>query len=178
LNTRAEAEANLRDFLVSHERCALVTGTHQNEKHKLVLTTLARVERPSRILFRVNSMENVGSFLDHPAATFHTGLQNPFGPHSMYIDSINPASWNGTPAALNYAILYPVDSVCRKSGRLDIIDDLCRYRNIEKCFLVSWVDNQSYEWLQEYVDRNIAFDAEEENPELHQRVIASINRRQ
>lgn len=46
------------------------------------------------------------------------------------------------------------------------------HKCIGKIFIVTWTDiRHDYDWLKPYVDRAIIFDAEEENPEYHQRVL-------
>lgn len=52
MNTRGKATQQIIDFINSDEKCSLLTGTFQNEKHPLVLNVLNELYKGSKILFR------------------------------------------------------------------------------------------------------------------------------
>lgn len=170
MNTRKMATESIVEFIKSDEKCALLTGTYQNEKHPLVLSTINELFKGSRILFRANSMQNLSTFF-RANKNFKTGVAYNLGSNTMYVDTINPRTWRNSPNNFNFAVVYPFDSVTKDGNKQSIMDDLFKHRNIEKVFLVSWTDNIDFSWSNDYVDRKIAFDAEEENPEYHQRMI-------
>ncbi len=179
MNNRQNAKEKIIDFLASDKKALLLTGTHQNEKHVLVLHSIVNaVSKPSSILFRANSMDNLGSFFKAHTKNFKTGKPYKMGKHAMYIDTINKASWKNTKHHYDYAIIYPLDSVLKISGREEIFKDLYVHRNVGKIFIVSWTDHRiyNYEDLAEFYDEHVVFDALEENPAYHQRVINVLNR--
>ncbi|MDD2475858.1 MAG: hypothetical protein PHI32_08100, partial [Dysgonamonadaceae bacterium] len=47
----------------------------------------------------------------------------------------------------------------------DLID-----RNAKKIILITWTDNKDFSWVNQYNPCHVVYDAEEENPEYHQRV--------
>jgi len=171
VNTRAKAITELEEFLKSDARCALVTGTNQREKHKLVLSVLSRVKEPSRILFRANGLDMVGGFFDKPELRVKSGEPLRFGSHRIFFDSLNKVTWRRSPRMFDFAVLYPLDSACRQRDKECVIEDLMTLRQINKVFLVSWTDVHDFGWLDQYVDKRIVFDAEEEEPEYHKRML-------
>ncbi|MGF7059339.1 hypothetical protein [Brassicibacter mesophilus] len=51
------------------------------------------------------------------------------------------------------------------------MDDLIR-NTVHKVFIVSWTDSYDYSWLDEFgMNRTVVFDAEEEDPAYHGRVL-------
>lgn len=175
MNNRQQAIEKITDFFKTENKILLLTGTYQNEKHKLILQQIARsVPSPSTILFRVNGMDNVGSFIGNHTTRFQTGTSYKLGNHKLFIDTINKGSWKSTHGEYNFAILYPVDSVLRMKNKEAILDDLCIRRRIGKIFIVSWTDHEGddYSWLDKYkLDDHVIFDAEEEDPKYHARVL-------
>ncbi|WP_238655882.1 hypothetical protein [Paenibacillus piscarius] len=175
MNTRQNAEKEIREFLNSDESVILITGTHQYQKHSLVLEVLSEVASPSTVLFRANSMRNFGTILENPTATYKTGHGYGFGSHRVYVDSIKSTSWTKTPYAVDFSIIYPIDSVCKNNSKEEIIQDLVQRTN-NKVFLISWTDNYDYSWLDELVDRKVIYDVEVEDPEYHARMLKSLRK--
>ena len=175
MNNRQQATEKIIDFIKSENKILLLTGTYQYEKHKLVLQQIARsVLSPSSILFRANGMDNVSSFLGKSTTRFQTGTPYKLGNHKLFIDTINVGSWKRTYDEYDFAILYPIDSVLKMKNKEAILDDLCIHRHIGKIFIVSWTDHESddYSWLDKYqLNDRVIFDAEEENPKYHARVL-------
>lgn len=175
MNNRQQATAKIVDFLISDRKILLLTGTHQYEKHKLVLHEIAaQVSSSSSILFRANNMQNIGSFFEKPMTHFHTGTAYQCGSHKLFFDAINSSSWRKTYHEYDFAILYPIDSVLKMKNKNDILDDLCINRRIGKIFIVSWTDHDhdDYSCFDKYkIDERVIFDAEEEDPEYHARVL-------
>ena len=175
MNNRQQATEKIIDFLKSEKKILLLTGTYQYEKHKLVLQQIARsVLEPSSILFRVNGMDNVGTFLGKNTVRFKTGIPYKFGNHKLFIDTINASSWKKTYCKYDFAILYPIDSVLKIKNKEAVLDDLCIHRCIGKIFIVSWTDHEidDYSWLDKYqLDDRVIFDAEEENPRYHAKIL-------
>jgi len=175
MSNRQQAIEKIADFIKSDRKILLLTGTHQHEKHKIVLQVISRtVSSPSSILFRVNSMDNVGSFLKTPGTRYQTGTPYNLARHKLFIDSINSSSWKKTKTEYDFAVLYPVDSVLKVKNKQDILEDLCIDRRIGKIFIVSWTDHDcdDYSCFSKYIiDEHVVFDAEEENPAYHARVL-------
>ncbi|WP_407313668.1 hypothetical protein [Desulfosporosinus sp. SB140] len=59
MGNREQAVAQIEEFLRSNEKCMLLTGTHQYEKHKLIIRILNKKLEGHLILFRTNSMQNI-----------------------------------------------------------------------------------------------------------------------
>ncbi|WP_062353383.1 hypothetical protein [Bacillus kwashiorkori] len=177
MNTREKARGEIIEFIKSEgEKCTLLTGTFQNEKHPLVLRTINELLEGCSILFRANSMQNLGSFFNNHSTNFKTGVAYKLGKSRMYIDTINPMTWKKSPHNLDIAVVYPFDSVTKNNSKKRIMDDLFTYRDIQKIFLVSWTDTHDFSWAEEYIDRKIVFDAEEEDPEYHERMIDYLSK--
>ncbi|MEK3733791.1 hypothetical protein MKX64_15430 [Paenibacillus sp. FSL M8-0334] len=181
MNTRLEAKAKIQEFLYSDEKGMLLTGTHQYEKHPLVLKAISDfVDKPSSILFRANAMQNLGSFFEKPSKSFKTGHAYNLGAHKVFFDSFSKTSWRNTKHSYDFAVLYPVDALMRNNKLYnDLLTDLYEERNINKIFLVSWTDRSEYDYQklhrQGYVSRQVVFDALEENPEYHNRILENDN---
>ncbi|NRS14935.1 hypothetical protein HP398_00620 [Brevibacillus sp. HB1.4B] len=178
MNNRSNAYEKIVDFLASSKKALLLTGTHQYEKHPLILKAIkTNVEKPSTVLFRANSMKNLDAIFN-TNKQFKTGTAYKFGNHQLFIDSINPSSWKTTKRKYDYAILYPFDSTIKGSSFEKVMEDLYTRRDINKIFLVSWTDNVGYDYrkMSQFYDEHVIFDALEEKPDYHQRVLDVISR--
>lgn len=178
MNTRTKAAESILSFIRSGDRFLLLTGTHQDRKHRLVLeVVLSRYPSPASVLFRVNSMRNATSFLSPTLKlTRNTRPGNPIlvaPDYRLFVDSINPASWRSTPSNIDVGVVYPLDSLRQDEGD-DCVRDLVR-RNVKKVFLVSWTDNVDFSWTNQFKPVHVAYDAEEENPEYHKRVMEVVS---
>ncbi|WP_010500116.1 hypothetical protein [Paenibacillus elgii] len=175
MNTRNDAIEGIINFLKSDKKSLLLTGTHQYEKHKIVLQTISRnIESSSTILFRGNSVQNFGTFFENHTADFKTGNGYKLGKHVMYLDTMNRTSWKKSKSNYDFGVIYPLDSVYKNSKRAEILDDM--FDRCNKVFLVSWTDNLSYDYtkISNYYDDHIVFDALEERPDYHKRMLDSI----
>ncbi|GED55570.1 hypothetical protein EDM54_24260 [Brevibacillus borstelensis] len=170
MNTKETAMKIIVDFLVSEDKCLYVNGTHQFKKHSLVLGCLKDLETPSTILFRTNAMKNLGAVFGTNGTQFKTGVAYPLGKHKLYFDSLNPTSQRNTPRNLDYVVVYPIDSACKDKKAKEIIQDVFHLSK-QKVFLVSWTDVFDDSLIREYVDRYVTYDAEEDDPAYHQRVL-------
>ena len=56
MGNREQSVVQIEEFLESNEKCMLLTGTHQYEKHKLIMRILNKKLERHLILFRTNSM--------------------------------------------------------------------------------------------------------------------------
>jgi len=177
LGNREQAVAQIEEFLESNEKCMLLTGTHQYEKHKLIMRILNKKLEGHLILFRTNAMQNIENeeFLGWAKVkrNLKAGERVKIGKNFYECDSLNTAStWHKTNHKFSCAILYPFDSLCR-SEKLNAIDDLFRDKEISKIFLVSWTDQKDYDYsiFTRYISRHVVYDAEEEDPAYHKRVL-------
>ncbi len=176
MNGKEQAVENIISFLNSDEKALLLTGTHQYNKHKLVMAVLDKYYRNASILFRVNGMNNIPNenFIGFAGLTKppKSGQEIKIGHNYYTFDSLNRSTWNKTGYEYNFAILYPVDPVIR-SNIPDVIDDLLIRKNIGKIFLVSWTDRNEYKYsnFSTYYNRHIVYDAEEDDLEYHKRVL-------
>ncbi|OME85999.1 MULTISPECIES: hypothetical protein [Paenibacillus] len=181
MNNRLDTLEKIQEFLYSYEKGLLLTGTHQFEKHPIVLKAISNfTDKPSSILFRANSMQNLGSFFEKPSKKFKTGYGYNLGNHKVFFDSFAKTSWNSTMYSYDFAILYPVDALMRNDKLYnDLLKDLYEERNINKIFLVSWTDRSEYDYQklhsQGYVSHQVVFDALEENPQYHNRMLENDN---
>lgn len=177
MNTREKAKAEIIEFIESDkERCVLLTGTYQNEKHPLVLRTINELVAGCSILFRANSKRNLGTFFNNHNTNFKSGVAYKLGKNNMYIDTINPITWKNTPHNIDIAVVYPFDSVSKNTGKERIIENLFTSRNIKKIFLVSWTDSYDFTWADSFIDRKVVFDTEEEDPEYHKRMVEHLSK--
>jgi len=177
LGNRQQSVAQIEEFLESNEKCMLLTGTHQYEKHKLIMRILNKKLDRHLILFRTNSMQNIENeeFLGWAKVkrNLKAGERIKIGKNFYECDSSNTSStWHKTNHNFSCAILYPLDSLCR-SEKLNAIDDLFRDKEISKIFLVSWTDQKNYDYsiFTRYISRHVVYDAEEEDPAYHKRVL-------
>ncbi len=180
MNGKQQAIEQIEDFLKSNEKCILITGTHQYQKHRLVMKILNKNYKNAHILFRINSMDNItdDAFIGlskKPISGERLKIAN-----TLYeFDSFNTSSsWSKTSSNFDFAILYPIDALCR-SMKKEAISNLFEHKNIRKIFLCSWTDNIDYDYLKfsEFFSRQVIYDAEEEDSAYHQRVIDSIHRK-
>lgn len=134
----------------------------------------------AKILFRVNGMDNITNeeFAGFAGVkkTPKSGQWVKVSNNYYTFDSLNRTTWSRSGNKFDFAILYPLDSVMRGNIN-EVLEDLTMIKDIGKLFLVSWTDNKSYnyETISKYYDRHVIYDAEEENPGYHQRVIDNIN---
>ncbi|HWQ71444.1 MAG TPA: hypothetical protein VN370_03900, partial [Desulfitobacteriaceae bacterium] len=88
------------------------------------------------------------------------------------------STWRRTSNKFDFAILYPIDALCRNMKKEAIIN-LFEHKSIPKIFLCSWTDNLGYDYskFSEFFSRQVIYDAEEEDLAYHQRVLESIHRK-
>lgn len=175
--TKEQATEQVEKFLLSNEKCMLLTGANQYEKHKLIIRILNRKLERHLILFRTNSMQNIENeeFLGWVKVkrTPKAGEQIKIGKNFYECDSLNtPSTWYKTNYNFSCAIVYPIDQLCR-SKKLDAIDNLFQNKEISKIFLVSWTDKKEYDYsiFEQYTFCHIVYDAEGEDPAYHKRVL-------
>lgn len=182
MNNKDQAIARIEEFLHSDEKCMLLTGTNQYEKHKLIMRILNGFIENRLILFRTNSMQNIANndFLGWAGVKnryLKAGERVKIGKNTYEFDSLNTSStWRKTNHKFSCAIMYPVDSLCRRR-KLESVDDLVFDKQIPKVFLVSWTDIKSYDYsiFSQYGLRHVIYDAEEEDNEYHKRILAIAN---
>ena len=174
MNTRLEAEQGIVQFLKSKEQGLLLTGTHQYEKHKLVLKTIvSMVKQPISILFRTNAMQMIGTHFRDRTKQYKTGVNYGYNNCELYFDSFKTTSWNHTKNYYDIAIIYPIDALIREANlRERVLTDIYE-RDINKIFLVSWTDRPEYDYsiINNYYSQHIIFDAFEEDNAYHNRVL-------
>ena len=180
MNNRDQAIIGIKDFLKSDEKCMLLTGTHQYEKHKLIIRILNEELANTLLLFRTNSMQNIieSEFLGWAGLnrTPKAGDRIKIGRNFYECDSlITSSTWHKGSNKFSCAIVYPIDYICKKQ-KFQSIDNLFEHKNISKIFLVSWTDSRSYDYsiLSKYFNRHVIYDAEEEDPAYHKRVLQNI----
>jgi hypothetical protein len=186
-NNKENAVKELIEFINSDEKVILIKGTHQYEKHSLVLKLLTHSKDFKKGLVRSNSLQNIPTFLGHAGfkgllgKRFAAGTPYNLNGTIVYFDSLfTRSTWGKSPIELDFAMIYPMDSFCesKKDLKDELLDDILRWKNIKKIFIVTWTDlRHDYQWLNEYVDRTVIFDAEDEDPEYHQRVLDLKNNR-
>ncbi|MEM3827961.1 MAG: hypothetical protein QXP36_01920 [Conexivisphaerales archaeon] len=176
MTTRKIATQKILSFLQSKEKFLLLTGTHQFQKHVLALSIIfGNYPAPATILFRVNHLDNATIFVS-PVLNLtkrpRPGVPITVNNYALYVDSMNPKSWHSTPSNVDVAIVYPIDSLDYDSGD-DCVQDLIK-RKAKKILLVSCTDNVDFGWVDQFNPIHVVFDAEEENPEYHKRVLEML----
>lgn len=178
MNGKELAIKEIENFLRSNEKGLLITGTHQYEKHRLVMKIINKCYKNAHILFRINSMDNI---TDDAFIGLHkkprAGEKIKIGNNYYEFDSFNTKStWSRTCNDLDFAILYPIDALCR-SMKKEAIEDLYNDKKIGKILLCSWTDNLNYDFskFSEFYSKRVIYDAEEEDFDYHQRVLKNIN---
>lgn len=174
MNTEAKARQQIIEFLKSNKKIALIKGTHQYDKHRLVMRILEESYRNAKVLFRLNSLQNttVDSILGltkQPKA----GEFLKFGKNYYAFDSfLNSGTWNKTPYEFDHAIFYPIDAILR-GDKLNSVENIIKYKNIEKIFFITWTDHEDddYRSLSHLIDQTIIYDVEEKDPEYHKRML-------
>ncbi len=170
----------ISDFLKSDKKGMLITGTHQYKKHKIVMGTINRLFSKKLILFRTNSMGMVEEHLEdlikkQPKA----GERVKLGKNAYEFDSFNSRpTWDKTSHDFSIVIVYPIDAIARGSVSMESIKELYDFKRFNKVFFVSWTDNKKndYSLFDEYVDERCVYNADEDDPQYHERVIENINR--
>jgi len=178
MSNREEVIQGISEFISSNKRFLFLNGTHQYEKHVIVLKTIFTVyEPPASILIRVNHTQNIESIIN-PVIKFKSRLKtgktyNIGKGFSLNFDTINKQSWGSSPRKIDIAVLYPLDSLNEKTGDENIQSILSR--DPDKIFLVTWTDNKDFSWINHFEPDRISYDAEEEDPEYHERVKDVVN---
>lgn len=179
MNDKQSAIQQLQEFLESDDKMLLLTGTHQYEKHRLVLSTLNRLYKNAKILYRINGMQNINDYKFTPLKRIpRSGEFVKAGNNFYCFDSLLATqTWSNTKGCFDFALIYPVDSIF-KEGKVDAIDELYIGRKIGKIFLCTWLDLPTYDYglLDKYHMKHVIYDAESEDPEYHNRVL-EIQRR-
>lgn len=183
MTTREKVSRQLVLFSTfSDRKVLLLTGTHQYRKHILALSTIFDCYRsPSTVLFRTNHARNADDFLapiigkSGMAPRVKTGRpMNIAGGYRLFADTINPLSWKSTPSSIDVAVVYPIDSLDYDYGE-KCVHDLMR-RDVKKVFLVSWTDNvDGYGWTNQFDPVHVVYDAKEDDPEYHNRVLGCMS---
>lgn len=178
MNTRQNATQSILSFLRTDDQFLLLTGTHQYEKHVLVLSTIfSNYPAPATILFRASHSNNIQRDLSLVPELTLTKKPKPgdsiiHGEFILYVDTMNRRTWYSSPSGVDVAILYPIDALGYDEGD-DCVQDLIR-RKAKKIFLVSWTDSKNFGWTDQFNPIRVIFDAAEEDPEYHQRVLESV----
>lgn len=172
-NNKQTALLAVSGFLKSDDEFLFLSGTHQQEKHLVALAAILTTQPPSRILFRTNSADHCESFL-RPILNLTKKPKRGEaivveGGHELFTDTMNSASWNKTPNDIDIAVLYPIDSYSPDTGSRSVQD--VRMRGCKKILLVTWTDNRDFSWADNYSPRHVVYDAKEENPEYHEKML-------
>ena len=174
MNGLNEAKEKILNFLDSDKKVMLVTGTYIYKKHKIIIAMLNKYRPKSKILFRVNGMDN----LTNDDFVGFAGLKkNPksgevvkIGKCYYNFDSLNKTTWNRSCNDNDFSILYPLDTAMRKNPQI-VIEDLV-FKTIGKVFLVSWFDkNFDYDDIAELYDEHVIYDCFEDDSVLHEKIL-------
>lgn len=180
-NNKEQFIKSIEEFIKSDEKCMLITGTHQYEKHIGVMAMLNQYMSGSKVLFRSNAMQNLtddcflGEFIKKKPKV---GERFRIEKNIYEADSFNnKSSWYKTSRQFDAAIIYPIDAIARGDVSIDCVKDLFENKTVSKIFLVSWTDaGYDYSIFEQYVERHAIYDAEEEDLEYHKRVLKAANR--
>ena len=183
MNNKENLIKSSLNFLNSDEKVVLITGTNQYEKHKTIIKLLNEHCPNSKILFRTNSMTNIynESFLGwtrYLKKKIKSGETLKISKNYYQVDSFNTEqTWNQTDNKFDYAIVYPLDACIRDKTLEKVLNNLLNEKKIEKIFLISCTDSIKYDYekFSNYYFERIIYDALEEDPEYHKRVLNNIN---
>lgn len=177
MNNKATAIAQFEEFIKSDDKGILITGTHQYEKHKLAMAVINKHYTGAKILFRINALQNISddAFLGWAGLKKQpkAGEKIKIGKNFYQFDSFNnQGTWHKTDHDFDFAIVYPIDSLCKEKD-IKPIQDLFEHKQIKKIILCSWTDKADYDYslFSEYHTNHIIYDALEEDPEYHKRVL-------
>ena len=177
MSNKATVISQFEEFLKSDDKGVLITGTHQYEKHKLAMAVIDKYFRNANILFRINSLQNIcdAPFLGWAGVKKQpkAGEKIKIGKNFYQFDSFNnEGTWYKTDHKVDIAIIYPIDAMFRNNN-FKAIKDLFEFKNIDKIIMCSWTDKADYDYslLSEYYNTYIIYDALEEDPEYHKRVL-------
>ncbi len=176
MNGKKQAYDNIVDFIKSDDKCLLLTGTHQYEKHKLIMKVIHELCNGSTVLFRTNGMQNIpnNDFIGFAGIKKvpKAGEFVSIGRNKYSFDSFNSSrTWSNSSYKYDFAIVYPIDYILR-SKHYELLDDVFQ-RYIKKVFLVSWTDRVEYDYdkINISYDRHVLYDAYEEDEAYHNRVL-------
>lgn len=177
MNTKKDVVDAIDSFIASDEKGMLITGTYQYKKHYLVMRYIEQYHKNARVLFRINSMQNILMEEFTPLRRQPKAGETVWIGRNCYeFDAIfSPQTWHRTSVEFDFCIVYPIDYICRTCN-LDPVIDLIDFKRIKKTFYISWTDSKKndYSMLSPYYSSHAVYDAEEEEPEYHQRVIHTI----
>lgn len=183
MNNKENLIKSSLNFLNSDEKVVLITGTNQYEKHKTIIKLLNEYCPNSKILFRTNRMYNIynESFLGwtgYLKKKIKSGETFKISKNYYQVDSFNTEqTWNQTDNKFDYAIVYPLDACIRDNILEKVLNNLLNEKDVKKIFLISWTDSIEYDYekFSNYYCERIIYDALEENPKYHNRVLKNIN---
>lgn len=177
MSNKATVISQFENFLQNDDKGILITGTHQYEKHKLAMAIIDKYYENANILFRINALQSITNrdFLGWAGVKKQpkAGEKIRIGRNFYQFDSFNySGTWYKTDHKFDLAIIYPIDSLCREKD-IKSIQDLYEHKQIEKIILCSWTDKAEYDYslFNDYFTNHIVYDALEEDPEYHKRVL-------
>jgi len=174
MHGKQQAIDGITGFLRSDEKGLLITGTYQFKKHYLVMAVLDKYFKNANILFRINSMQNI------PIDSFTPLKKQPKAGESVKIGNnyyqfdalYSSATWRKSGREFDFAIVYPIDAMFKEHG-IEPLVDLRNFKTIDKLFLSTWTDwsEHDYSRFTDYYTAHVIYDAEEDDPAYHKRVL-------
>ena len=180
MNNKATAILQFEEFLKSDNKGVLITGTNQYEKHRLVMAVINKHYSGANVLFRINALNNIENdeFLGWAGIKKQpkSGEKIRIKKNFYQFDSFNNIrTWSKTNYKADIAIIYPIDSLCREKN-IKPLQNLYEHKEIKKIVLCSWTDRADYDYsiFNDFYTDRIIYDALEEDPEYHNRVIEHL----
>ena len=170
MNTIEHSITQVKNFFESPERGLLLTGTNEDEKHKLIMILLGKLYKDKRILVRSHHMNRLNLFFGWAGLkkTPQIGKGNRLINNIYYFDTIyRPDTWNKTANSYDFALLYPFDILVSK-GEVAAIDDLFK-KAIPKIILATHDYYSDYAEFNNYFSHNVEFDKMDETE--HNRIM-------
>lgn len=163
MNSFESVTRQINEFLESDkEKVILIKGTNQRGKLPLVLENIMQCKKLNNGLFRANRLDSIAKFFDQSGYNIplNIGKMRVIENTTFYFNSFKNSTWEYTPNKLNFALIYPLESLY--SSKTDLqkenMEDILTKRNIKKTFIVSFIDDgYDHEWLNQYIDRTIEF---------------------
>ena len=180
MNNKASTVMQIEGFLASDDKCLLLSGTNFDEKHKIVMSIINKLYDNKLVLFRaphISHIHNDGilgwvGINEKNRKNLLNGKRMKIGSNIYECDDMyHPSSWHKTSRSFFCAIIMLGNRHDRK--QMESIENVLKDKNAEKVFLVtnfSSIENDLLS-LGKFISRHVIYDAEDESPEKHARVL-------
>lgn len=164
MNNNEHVIKEIEEFLNSDTKIALVTGTNQINKHKLVMSFLDNYYKNKYIIFRTNTFEHltnrdlIGFF--GLKKTPKSGEKIRLNNNIYEFDTINKITWYRSGKDFDFGIIYPFGIFSKEKS--EAFEQFIKTKKVKKLFLITCQDrNLDGSILDNYEYKHIVYDIEE-----------------